>query len=135
MNNKLRLLLIALTIAILFACTFLFLSVPNVFFYDEAAVEELAHRIQVTPTFGHIARYAEASVRAGWSREEVESILQKIAPVEVAHRGELTNRGGLGMHVCDDLLLVIYPFHGKLSFSACYYGDGQSLFNFEYNES
>jgi len=120
---------------VLLACAALFLSVPNIFFYDEAAVEAVAHRIQVTPTFGHIAQYAKQSVQKGWSRDQVESALQKIAPVEVAHRGELSNLGGIGMHVCDDLLLVIYPFHGKLSFSACYYGDGQSLFNFKYQSS
>ena len=130
-----QLLLVVLTLAVLLACTALFLSVPNIFFYDEAAVEAVAHRIQVTPTFSDIAQYAVASVQKGWSREEVEATLQKIAPVEVAHRGELTDRGGIGLHVCDDLLLVIFPFHGKLPFAACYYGDGQSLFNFKYQSS
>ncbi len=136
--DRRRLLLIivlpAFTIIVLLVCTSVFLSVPNVFFYNEAAVENIASRIRVTPTFGHIAAYIKSNIQLGWSREQVESFMQSVAPIEVEH-GELTQKGGLPPHMCDQLFLVIYEFHGKLSFSACYYEDGKSLFNFRYNQS
>jgi hypothetical protein len=98
-------------------------------------MKEAARRIGITPTYGDIVQYLNKSIHVGMSRKEVEAFLQQIAPVEVSHRGELTESGGIGPHVCDELMLKIGPFFGNLRFSACYYGEGESLFNWEYKSS
>jgi len=104
-------------------------------YYNEVALKELAQRLDVAPTFTDVARYVDRIIEDGMSREEVEVTLSQIAPLEVTHRGKLTTRGGLEPYVCDDLLLQVGPFNANLSFSACYYGEGKALFNFEYKSS
>lgn len=97
---------------------------------DTIALEQAAHRVGVTPTAKDIVDYLETSIHRGMSRERVELALQRLAPVEVLHRGELQDFGINGQIACDRLLIKINPFGLQLPASACYDANGR-LTNFQ----
>jgi hypothetical protein len=127
--------ILGLSIVFTLLCVFAILWSRITSYYDRVALEQAAQRIGVTPTYTDVARYVKESVRPGMSREEVEAVMRQVAPVEVLKRGKLTSSAALGPNACDELLLKVGPFSGNLEFSACYYGEGEALFNFEYKSS
>lgn len=102
---------------------------------DSIPFTDVAKRIGVKATYADIVQFINGAVRNGMSRTEVESILQNIAPIEIK-RGELMDRPARGGPiVCDYITLKIGGLFDHPYFSACYHGLGESLFNWEHNNS
>jgi len=132
MHIRLRLIRVV-GIAFVLLCALALLLLNGVS-YDDLALKETAQRIGVTPTHSNILQYVNESIHNGMSREEVETLLSRIAPIEIPHRGNLVTDGGIEPYACDVLTLKASPFYGNFRFRACYYGEGKSLFQWVYQD-
>ena len=122
-------------VAVAMLCTIAYFVVALVRDRDSVPLAEAASRVGVKPTYADIVQYINRTIQKGMSRVEVETTLQRIAPIEVK-RGELLDTPALGgSTTCDYITLKIGNFFDYPYFSACYYGSGDSLFNWEHKGS
>jgi len=134
MSSRLRKVLLFGVVAAML-CVIAYLVVTIARDHDSVPLAEAARRIDVKPTYADIVQYINSTIHRGMSREQVESILQRIAPIEV-RREQLLDTPTLGGPItCDYITLKIGSFFDHPYFSACYYGEGESLFNWEYKSS
>jgi hypothetical protein len=126
-------LLLSVVAAVL--CAVVYFAVTLVRDQGSVPLAEAARRIGVKPTYADIVQYVNSTIHKGMSRDEVESTLRRVAPIEV-RRGELLDTPALGgSTTCDYIALKIGSFFNYPYFSACYYGLGDSLFNWEHKSS
>ncbi len=90
---------------------------------DAIGINAAAQRIGVPPTSSDIYKYIESSIRVGMSRQEVETVLQRIAPIDV-QRGRLNDGQLFG---CDEIELKLGALFSYWSIQSCYNDQGLLL--------
>ncbi len=110
---------IVTTCLILLSCSLLCGIYRLVLAIDAIGISDAAQRIGVPPTAKDIYEHIESSIHTGMSQQEVETILQRVAPIDVHHRQNTAGCYGIGLKL--GLILTYW------SIQTCYNDQGLLL--------